>query len=193
MTREAFRQVPTALDADPTIPAGAKALWRVLDDLARRASTVEATGPVLCRVLGCSPRALRLWREALVRAGWLTYRASDGGRGVPSSWTPLRRARRAVDGGTVAVDNRGRRHETRHETRHGGAASDLGNPATSCRVSAAPYKDRAREEEEAWLSGSVEGLPWCGVCDSDTVRWQELKDGRYIRCPNCNPQAVPAF
>ncbi|WP_157253141.1 hypothetical protein [Nonomuraea typhae] len=34
---------------------------------------------------------------------------------------------------------------------------------------------------------------WCGHCDSDDYRWLQLPDGRWDKCPACNPDAEDPF
>lgn len=63
----------------------------------------------------------------------------------------------------------------------------------------APYDDFARRlaEDRRFLAtaraqlAAYEAWPdWCGRCDRDTYRWVQGADGRWQKCPDCNPDAT---
>ncbi|MFB4265364.1 hypothetical protein [Nonomuraea sp. GTA35] len=65
------------------------------------------------------------------------------------------------------------------------AAAIVDNPSKFLPVVETEFSDRAK---------SLRAVPeWCGLCESDTYRWLVLADGRWAKCPACNPDAKDPF
>lgn len=165
------------------LPAPAKILWAVVDDLARAAPDVAVTQAALAPVVRLTDRQLRRLLAELRDAGWLEVDQRGPRAAV---YRPLRRAR------PHAVGNPGDR---RRDDRTLVSGLPRSSPDIDVRADGpGPYY--AREEAEGRLSLAVEGRAaarpaWCGSCHRDT-RLVDVDD-KAARCPACHPLSVSPF
>ncbi|MEU6725557.1 hypothetical protein ABZ917_17765 [Nonomuraea wenchangensis] len=58
----------------------------------------------------------------------------------------------------------------------------------------AKFLPAAKGVEPDTSSAPLKVVPaWCGHCESDSYRWLVLPDGRWDKCPACNPSAKDPF